>query len=366
MQFTVVREALLKPLQAIMGVVERRQTLPILANLRVEADQTGLSLTATDTEVELRARVGTTVAAIGQTTLPARKLLDIVRNLPEGATLEVQIAEERASIRSGRSRFSMGVLPAADFPVAGDIVTERQLTLPKRVLREVIARTHFCMATQDVRYYLNGLLLEMEGVKLRAVATDGHRLAYSSVELDEGSSGGGQVIIPRKGVQELLRLLGDDDEGIHLELGDSHVRVALEDLRFTSKLIDGRFPEYRKVMPSAEGSFARLDREALRQALVRVSILSNERYRGVRMDLDAESLTVQSNNPEREEAEEVIAADFNGSAVSLGFNASYMLDALSAMESEAVLMFVTDADSSALVHGESEPESQYVIMPMRL
>jgi len=366
MQFEIEREALLRPLQSIIGVVERRQTLPVLANVLMVADDTGLALTATDLEVELQARVAVDVAETGQITLPARKLMDIVRNLPEGCAIRVQVDQDRVVVRAARSRFSLTTLPAGDFPTVEGIGEAQQVSLPQAQLRWLIEKTHFSMALQDVRYYLNGLLLELEPQRLRAVATDGHRLALAelapTLELEEAV----QVIVPRKGVQEMLRLLDHSEGAVTLSLGAGHIRVELPEMRFTSKLIDGRFPEYQRVIPSDDGPRMEVNREGLRQALVRASILSNEKYRGVRFLFEGERLRIQSNNPEQEEAEEEIPASYSGEPVEIGFNASYMLDALAAVDEPTVHVYVRDANSSALVFGADSTDIRYVVMPMRL
>lgn len=366
MQFEIEREALLRPLQSVIGVVERRQTLPVLANLLMVADQDGLALTATDLEVELQARVAVAVAETGQITVPARKLMDIVRNLPEGAMIRLQVDQDRMVIRAARSRFSLATLPAADFPTVEEIGAAERVELPQAQLRWLIEKTHFCMALQDVRYYLNGLLLELEPRRLRAVSTDGHRLALAELAPELQLEAPTQVIVPRKGVQEMLRLLDHSEDPVAVQLGSGHIRVELPEIRFTSKLIDGRFPDYQRVIPADDGPHAEVDREALRQALVRASILSNEKYRGVRFLFEGERLRIQSNNPEQEEAEEEVPATFDGEPVEIGFNASYMLDALGAIEEPSLHIHVRDANSSALVFGAGSSGSRYVVMPMRL
>ncbi len=366
MRFEIDRETLLKPLQSVIGVVERRQTLPVLANIMLVADDSGLSLTATDLEVELQARAALDAEEGGQITLPARKLMDIVRNLPDESRLQIGVDQNRATIRAGRSRFSLATLPAGDFPVVGEIGNAEILDVPQAHLRWLVDRTHFAMALQDVRYYLNGLLLELEPAHLRAVATDGHRLALAGLGVRSELESPKQVIVPRKGIQELLRLLGDSDDPVRIELGANHVRAVLPDLRFTSKLIDGRFPDYQRVIPATGEQPVSVGRDDLRQALVRVSILSNEKYRGVRFLLEPERLRIQSNNPEQEEAEEELSVDYAGPEVEIGFNASYMLDALAAIEQSIVHIFVTDGNSSALLHGEGATDARYVVMPMRL
>ncbi|KAF0283952.1 DNA polymerase III subunit beta [Spiribacter roseus] len=366
MEFQIERATLLRPLQAIIGVVERRQTLPILANVLIEKTDDRLCLTATDLEVELKTDTPLEGGQPGQVTVPARKLMDIVRNLPDDAVVNLRQEQERIVVKAGPSRFSLATLPAEDFPTADDVEPAQRFSLPQSQLKWLIEKSHFAMALQDVRYYLNGLLLELEPRQLRAVATDGHRLALAAVPSTEEAVETTQVIVPRKGIQEMLRLLDDDEEPVELDLGPGHIQVTLSGIRFTSKLIDGRFPDYQRVIPAEEGSFAVVDRETLRKALVRASILSNEKYRGVRFGFEADQLRIQSNNPEQEEAEEQVPASFNGEAMEIGFNASYMLDALAAIDENTVQLYVRDANSSALILGETLRDARYVVMPMRL
>lgn len=366
MDLDIQREALLRPLQSVIGVVERRQTLPILANVLLEVEQDTLWLTATDLEVELAATAAAEVEAEGATTVPARKLMDIVRNLPEGARIRLQREGEQVTVRSGRSRFQLGTLAASDYPRVEGIGEMESLSLAQEAMRWLLEKTQFCMAVQDVRYFLNGLLLELEPERFRAVATDGHRLAVADIGAPVGLASGRRVIVPRKGVQELMRLLERSGEAVAVQLGENHIRVELEGLRFTSKLIEGRFPDYQGVIPEADGPRLRADRESLRQALVRVSILSNEKYKGVRCILEPDTLRVHSNNPEQEEAEEAVPVAYDGDGFEVGFNASYLLDALGAITEEEVRVYVRDASSSALILGEEDGACRYVVMPMRL
>ncbi|MFV8834998.1 DNA polymerase III subunit beta [Aquisalimonas sp.] len=366
MKIKLQREALLRPLQSVIGVVERRQTLPVLGNVLLVADEQGIALTATDLEVELVARTSTGVEEPGQITLPARKLMDIMRNLPEGAEVSINLDGDRAVITAERSRFTLATLPATEFPTVEDIGDTRPLLLPQPELRKLIEKTHFSMALQDVRYYLNGLLLELEPGRLRAVATDGHRLALGELEGDVAADEPSQVIVPRKGVQELLRLLDDTDEQVRVELGGNHIRVTLPELRFTSKLIDGRFPDYQRVIPTVEDRIMQTDREPLRQALVRASILSNEKYRGVRFMLEPEQLRIQSNNPEQEQADEELGVDYQAEGMEIGFNASYLLDALNAIDGDRIQMGLVDSNSSTVVEDPDDGRYRYVVMPMRL
>lgn len=366
MKFKIQREAFLKPLQQIIGVVERRQTLPVLGNILVQADGQGLTLTATDLEVELVAHVALETDGSGDTTLPARKLLDICRTLPDGAMLEVQADQERATVRSGRSRFTLATLPAADFPVIDELKGVQVFKLSQKDLKELIDRTHFSMAQQDVRYYLNGLMLELDRKAIRSVATDGHRLAMCELATKTNVAETQQVIVPRKGVQELLRLLDGEDSEVEIQLGSNHIRVTTPEVRFTSKLIDGRFPDYKRVMPKGGDKQIQADRGELRQALTRTSILSNEKYRGIRLTLDENVLRIQAHNPEQEEAEEELEVQYAAEPLEIGFNVTYLLDALGALPGEDVRILLSDANSSCLIEDGASGHCKYVVMPMRL
>lgn len=366
MKFTIQRETMLKPLQLISGVVERRQTLPILANVLLKADADHLTLTATDLEVELVISTGLDGTDGGSTTLPARKFMDICRALPEGAALEISIDKERAQIRSGKSRFVLATLPAGEFPAVDEIRPVLNFSMAQNKLKRLIERTQFAMAHQDVRYYLNGLLLEVGNGELRAVATDGHRLAYSqqglSIEVEENQ----QIIVPRKGILELQKLLDDSEQAVGIEIGANHLRMGTAELRFTSKLIDGRFPDYQRVIPRNTDKVVVANREELRQAVLRTSILTNEKYRSIRLQLEPNVLRVLAHNPEQEEAEEEVSVDYNGAGLEIGFNATYILDALQAVMDDNVEIRLSDANSCCLIHAPGAVDSKYVIMPMRL
>jgi len=366
MKFTVQRESLLKPLQAVSGVVERRQTLPVLSNVLMTANQNGLLMTATDLEVELQAQGEFPVDVPGETTVPARKFMDICKALPEGADISLTVEDEKAVLKSGKSRFTLATLPATDFPSVDTIKNVQKFEMAQSALRRIIERTHFAMAQQDVRYYLNGLMLELSANRLRAVATDGHRLALADEPVSTSVSETMQVIVPRKGVQELLRLLEDEDSPAEISVGSNHIKVSLPGLGFTSKLIDGRFPDYERVIPAISDKHVVADRDVLKQALQRTSILSNEKYRGVRLNLLTNSLRILAHNPEQEQAEDEIEVDYKGAELEIGFNVSYLIDALSAIEGDKVSIALADANSSCLVRAEGSEDAKYVVMPMRL
>ncbi len=365
MKFSAARETLLKPLQTVVGVVERRQTMPILSNVLLSMQGSKLSITATDLEVEMVAEAEVKGDGSGDITVPGRKLHDIFRALPEGLSVEFTLNGDRLTIKSGRSRFTLSTLRAADFPTIDEIASKQTLRLNKADLRRLVEKTHFSMAQQDVRYYLNGLLLETEKKRLRAVATDGHRLALSEVDLLAPAGRDEQLIMPRKGVLELSRLLDGDGE-VELALGANHVRVQLDGVRLTSKLIDGRFPEYSRVVPAQPKNVLKADRNLFRQALQRTAILSNEKYRGVRLELGPNSVVLQANNPEQEEAVETLEVEYAGDAMEIGFNVNYLLDAMAAVDSEQVEFGVTDANSSCLIREPGGDGTKFVVMPMRL
>ncbi len=366
MKFSIQREDFLKPLQQVIGVVERRQTLPVLGNVLINATKKQIKLTATDLEVELQAQVSVPVEETGDITLPARKLLDICRTLPETAQLDLSVTKERALVRSGKSRFTLSTLPATEFPVVDKIKSAKRITLPQKQLHELIERTAFSMAQQDVRYYLNGLMLEPAKGLLRAVATDGHRLALCEIVADGIDGTGEQVIVPRKGVQELHRLLEDNDEPIQIDIGSNHIRINTSELRFTSKLIDGRFPDYTRVIPKNADKQLLVNRDLLRQALTRTSILSNEKYRGIRLDVSENNIKIQAHNPEQEEAIEEIDATYSEENLVVGFNVNYILEVLNVLDSADVSVSLSDANSSAMINQPGMDDCRYVVMPMRL
>ncbi|HEX4870902.1 MAG TPA: DNA polymerase III subunit beta [Nevskiaceae bacterium] len=366
MKLQVSRNELLQTLQSVVGVVERRQTLPVLSNFLLVVEDDSLTVTGTDLEMELVARARVQNLAPGRITVPARKLFDICRGLPEGAELTLELQEDRLAVRSGRSRFSLATLRAEEFPAFSSSGGGRSVTVSRRELKSLIERTQFAMAQQDVRYYLNGLLLDVHPKRLRAVATDGHRLAFSELTRDTGVSESFQAILPRKSVQELARVLDASDEEVVLQIAQGQVQVDLDVVRLSTKTIDGRFPDYERVIPDNGDKQVLCDRETLRRALARTAILSNEKFRGVRLQLSNGELKLQTHNPEHEEAEEEVEVEYQGAALEIGFNVNYLMDALAALDAERVVMELKNADSSGLLHAEGDRGSKYVIMPMRL
>lgn len=367
MKISIERETLLLALQAVANVVERRQTLPILSNILLSAEGAELQLTATDMEVESVAKIDATVSRPGVITLPGRKLLDIVRSLPAQSTLVLEEKDKKVRIQTGRSRFMLSTLPASDFPALGYPAEEMTLTLESGMLQALVGATQFAMAHQDVRYYLNGLLLEISGKTLRAVATDGHRLALCerSLEIDP-VAGNRQLIVPRKGVAEIQRLASHAEGALTLGISSNALRVTGGGQTVTVKLVDGKFPDYERVIPRNGDKIVLSHRETLRAALQRTSILSNEKFRGVRLNFGSGVLKASAHNPEQEEAEEEIEVEYAGEALEIGFNVSYLLDVLGVLQAETVQLTLSDSNSSCLIQAAEDARSRYVVMPMRL
>ena len=361
------RDALLGPLSAVSGIIERRHTLPILSNVLIENASGGLSFLATDIEIQINAR-----ADVGQegesraVTVGARKLVDILRALPEGLEVTLQTQDKRLHVKAGRSRFVLQTLPAEDFPrLAKPTGESARFALPQKALRRLLGLVQYAMAQQDIRYYLNGLLMIVEDRHLKLVATDGHRLAYVSMELDVQLPRQ-EVIVPRKTVLELAKLLGDGEDPVRIELSSTQAAFSFGTVDVVSKLVDGKFPDYTRVIPTGHRNKLLLDREMLRQALLRAAILSNEKFRGVRWVLADGSLKLVSSNAEQEEAEETLEVAYAGEALDMGFNVNYLLDVLNNVSGAEVECSFGDAASSALVCFASEPEFKYVVMPMRI
>ncbi|MBT8124048.1 MAG: DNA polymerase III subunit beta [Gammaproteobacteria bacterium] len=368
MKFTVVREELLKPLQLVSGVVERRQTRPILANLlMVLTDDNVLSLTGTDEEIEILVKLKVSlVNEVGEITVSARKLVDICRSLPEHQKINFFIKDQTLILKSGRSRFNLSTLPASDFPATENIDSDLRFSASQSTIKELINSTAFCMAQQDVRYFLNGMLWEVENDTLRCVATDGHRLAMSSKSLNVNFPDKHQIILPRKGVTELSRLLDYKDEDVLFTLSNRYFRVETEEYTLTSKIMEGKFPDYEKVIPTNGKNIAIGDREELKQAFLRAAILSNEKHLGVRLVFSPHLLTIVSNNIEQEEAEETVAVEYEDEEIEIGFNIGYLQDVTSVIANERIKITLSDSNSSVLLEDPDNSDVLYVIMPMRL
>lgn len=368
MKFEINRENLVFALQKIIGVIERRQTLPVLSNVLIQLSGKTMTLTGTDLEVQLIVKTELLSESEGEITIPARKLLDICKLLPEQSQIVFDQIENKIKLSAGRSRFTLSTLPATDFPAFDKTESENEFSIASNKLKKTIDKTGFCMAQQDVRYYLNGLMLESDGAILRGVASDGHRLALHEEPLSDHQNIFNQIILPRKGVIELFRLLDDSDNPVKIQISSNSIRLILdsENLAFSAKLIDGRFPDYKRVFPDSVSNFVILDKEEIKLALSRVAILSNEKYKGIRFEIAGNNLKLEANNPEQEEADESIEIQYDGNDLVIGFNGSYLLDAISNVDTENVRFSFTDTNSSCLVEAVDESSTKFVIMPMRI
>lgn len=367
MDITIQREALLKPLQAVSGVVEKKQTLPILSNVLLTIKDDNLLLTGTDLEIELVGFVHIeSMSAAGSTTVSARKLFDICRTLSEDALLRLSLEKNYLVIRAGESCFMLNTLPAQDFPNLEDSQYQTQFTLKQNQLKNLLIKTYFAMGQQDVRHYLNGTFLDIGQHAIKCVAADGHRLALTSIQDETIGEAEARVILPRKSVLELIRLLGSDEESsVTVFIGDSRFRIETPDYTLTSKLINAQYPDYNRLIPRGM-TVATGDREAIKHALTRASILSNEKFRGVRFQLEPNKLRITANNSDQEQAEDAVSLDYDGNKMEIGFNVAYLLDIVSAITAKSIRCIFTDSNSGVLIESTDSDHTLYVVMPMRL
>jgi DNA polymerase-3 subunit beta len=373
MQFTISREALLKPLQRVQGAIERRQTLPILANILVVVKSQLLSLTGTDLEIEMIARVGLTQhATAGATTIPGKKLIDICKALPENAQISFEMADNKVVVRSGRSRYSVACLPSENFPKVQESAGDVELSVKQGILRQLLEVTCFAMAHQDVRYYLNGVFMVFNQDEVRMVATDGHRLATMALPLRTHLTQNLTVIVPRKAVIEMQRLFAEGDEEIGLVIGKNHLRAVNTHTSFITKLIEGKFPDYQRVLPAAPPYQFEVSRELLKQALLRVSVLFTDKYRGVGLQFTSNLLRIIATTPDKDEVEDEVEIAYQGPSIEIGANASYLVEYLNIIKSEMVRVAFTDPNHVILFETQLNDAQQspgrhsYVVMPMRL
>lgn len=361
------RDALLAPLQSVSGIVERRHTLPILSNVLLEKQGDNLTLIATDIEIQITTKsenVGGN--GDGAVTVAAKKLQDILRSLPDSAEITLDLEDKRLLVKAGKSRFSLQTLPADDFPRMAIAEGEsKSLTVTQKQFRYLIGKTQYAMATQDVRYYLNGLMLMVDGQELRCVATDGHRLAYNSMAI-EANLPRQEMILPRKTVLELNRLLADNEEPLEITVGNNQIRFAFGHTVLVSKLIDGKFPDYERVIPAQLANHMTAERQTLHSAMSRAAILTNDKFRGVRIMLADNVLKIIAANAEQEEAQEEIEVKYEGAPMDVGFNVTYLLDVFNNLGGDEVQWSFNDANSSALISVPGNDRFKYVVMPMRI
>lgn len=365
MNIQINRDTLLKPLSAVTSIVERRHTLPILSNLLLESKQDAIVLTATDLEMQISLSIHSAIGGSLSTTISAKKLLDICRSLPESAEITMTPQDSRVQVKAGKSRFNLQTLPAADYPLMSKGQTQSVIRIGQGTLKRLFKQVEFAMAQQDIRYYLNGLLFEVNGNRLNVVGTDGHRLSFTSTELAQEYEKQ-ELILPRKTVIELIKLLDESEEEISIEIATGQVNFSFGDIRLISKVIDGKFPDYTRVIPIGHKNTFNADRMAILLAMQRASILSNEKYRGIRMVLGQDSLRMISTNSEQEEAEEELEIAYSGDSLDIGFNVTYMIDVLNNASSEQVVFSFADANSSCLVTLPDDQDYKYVVMPMRI
>lgn len=366
MKFTISKDQLLAPLQQIVSVIEKRQTMPILSNVLVVAKTGQVVLTGTDLEIQLVAALPVTITEPGHVTVPARKFLDICRLLPNGAEIRIDQQNDKLRLVSGRSRFVLSCLPADSYPEFSESGFDKRFVINAGQFKKALSKTVFCMANQDVRYYLNGLLLHISNSKIKLVASDGHRLAIYEDQLEAPSGLENKIIIPRKGVLELARLLSDADGELTVELSDNNIRIFIKNLVFSAKLVDSKYPDFSKVFHQTFLEPIQLQRNLFKDALTRVAILSNEKFKGITLDFAADSLKISTHNPEHDEAEEELPVDYSAEPLSISFNAVYVLDAIANLDSESALLTVAANTASCFIQEPAEPAYKFIVMPMKL
>ena len=372
MKLTIERAALLKSLAHVQSVVERRNTIPILANVKLEGAKGVLRLNATDMDLDFVEESPAEVSRPGATTVPAHTLYDIVRKLPDGSQVEIDFSAEdgQLTLRSGRSKFSLACLPVEDFPQLSGGELPHGFELAAAELKALIDRTRFAISTEETRYYLNGIYLHCattkDGDVLRAAATDGHRLARVEIAIPEGAAGMPGVIVPRKTVAEIRKLIDETDGGIMISLSETKIRFAFGNAVLTSKLIDGTFPDYERVIPADNDKILDVEVESFAQAVDRVSAISSEKSRAIKLGVDRASVTLSASSPESGSAVEEIEADYQSTPLEIGFNSRYLMDILAQIEGKTVRFSMADAASPTVVHDSTEGGAVYVLMPMRV
>jgi len=361
------KEIILKPLQVVIGIVERKQTLPILSNVLMENQDGKIRFTTTDLEIQITTTIDTGIRG-GQNaafTVGGKKFQEILRVLPDQSKITIDTKENKAQIKTNKSRFSLQTLPAQDFPqLSNQLENTKKIVLPQKELKDLLLSVQYAMAQQDVRYYLNGVLLIIDGNKLKVVATDGHRLAYNAGAID-GHYEKQEIILPRKAVSELSKLLADSDESVELEFSQQQVKVTFSGITLITKVIEGKFPDYERVIPKYDNHL-NMERVVMQQALQRAAILSNEKFRGVRFVLTEKNLSIISSNSEQEEAQEEIETDYHGEPLDIGFNVNYLMDGLNNISSSTATFSFGDPNSSILMTTPENQEFRYVVMPMRI
>lgn len=367
MKFNINREALLTPLQQIVSVIEKRQTIPILANVLIVIDNEQLVLTGTDLEIQIIAKINIEQAESGSITVPARKFLDICRLLPVASDIKFELQQDdKVKITANRSRFSLSCLPAENYPDFAEADLENQFFINAGKFKKALDKTLFCMANQDVRYYLNGLLLHISNSQLKLVASDGHRLSIYEDQLEQPTGYEARIILPRKGVLELNRLIDDAEADLKIEFSNNNIRIFIKNLIFSAKLVDSKYPDFSKVFQQDFFHKIHIQKQLLKNALTRVAILSNEKFKGVTFDVNKESLRISTHNPDHDEAEEELMIEYEGDPLVISFNAQYLLDAISNLDSELAVLTIASNASSCFIDEPDEQLYKFIVMPMRL
>jgi len=366
MKFIINREQLLTPLQQIVSVIEKRQTMPILSNVLIVVSGQQLTLTGTDLEIQIVAKLNLQDFEVGKITVPARKFLDICRLLPAESEIKIEQKGDKIKVVSGRSRFSLSSLDAEDYPEFSENKLSHSFIINAGHFKKALNKTLFCMANQDVRYYLNGLMLNISNSKLKLVASDGHRLSIYKGEMGIETGFEERIIIPRKGVLELNRLLNDPDVELEIQFSNSNIRIIIKELVFSAKLVDAKYPDFSKVFEQDFFEPIQIPKQRLKEALNRVSILANEKFKGVGFDISENVLKISTHNPEHDEAEEELIIDYQGEPLSIAFNAQYLLDAISNLDSEQAQLTIAKNASSCFIEDPSEETFKFIVMPMRL
>ena len=366
MKITINREQLLTPLQQIVSVIEKRQTMPILSNVLMVVKDEQLILTGTDLEIQIVAKMTLLNAENGEITVPARKFLDLCRLLPKDADIHLETHDDKMKLTSGRSKFSFSTLPANNYPEFSENELENSLTINAGKLKKALEKTIFCMANQDVRYYLNGLMLNVSNSKLKLVASDGHRLAIYKDEMGIETGYEERIIMPRKGVIELLRLLDDPEAELNVQFSANNIRIYIKDLVFSAKLVDAKYPDFGKVFQQAFNNPILIPKQQLKETLTRVSVLANEKFKGVTFDISEGLLKISTHNPEHDEGEEELAIEYQGEPLEIAFNAAYLLDAINNLEGDTASLIIAENASSCFIEEPNQDAYKFIVMPMRL
>ncbi len=366
MKFIINRDTLLTPLQHIVGVIEKRQTMPVLANVLLVISPELLSITGTDLEIQLVAKIPISSNFSDSITIPARKLLDICRLLPAKSDLEFELQNDKVRVSSSRSRFVLSCLPASTYPEFTETGMDKSFTISSILLKKALEKTIFCMANQDVRYYLNGLLLNISNSKIKFVASDGHRLAIFDTSLDQPAGYEAKMILPRKGAVELYRLLSDVDTQLTVGFSNNNIKIDINELTFSAKLVDAKYPDFSKVFQQSFFDPIVIGKQDFKDSLTRVAVLSNEKFKGVNLDFSKDNIKISTHNPEHDEAEEELNINYAGDLLSIAFNAQYLLDAVSNVDAQTVMLTISANVSSCFIDSPETADYKFIVMPMRL